>query len=269
MNSRLHSGTPQITAVQRRDQYHVNRHVLPSVKSTSTLFYCVPAVRKARSPSYERACGCAARRGLAGRPYRGVRGRLAGSGHPPAAATGAGRVLAAGRHPAGSVGHVHPGIQPDAGRLGPGQPHSGGPPDLLERRPGRAARDGQQCPVRRRAVAARPGHCLAPHGPHRARCVDRLVTRSLVARRGPGRRAHPGGQPGDRRARRGDSVCAARRAAVAAGPTRRAGPVRRSPGDRRPSRPGSLATALGQPGLLRGAARPTGPRRRCPARSPR
>ncbi len=102
------------------------------------------------------------------------------------------------------------------------------PPWWPTRSPGTPAwsrsRDGQQRPVRVRAVAARAGHCLAPDGPRRARCVDRLVAGGLVARRGPGRRAHPGREPGDRRTRRSDHLRTARGAAVAAGPSRRPAP---------------------------------------------
>ena len=110
-------------------------------------------------------------------------------------------------------------------------------------------------PVRCRAVAARAGHRRAPDGPCRAGRLDRLVAGCLVAGRRPGRRAHPGRQPGHRCPRRGDHLRAAGGAAVAAGPGQPPGPVRGRPGRRRTGGAGPLAAAVGQHGLSRGPAR--------------
>ena len=78
-----------------------------------------------------------------------------------------------------------------------------------------------------------------------------MVAGCVVVRRRPRRCPERRREPGERRSRRGDLVCAASRAAVAGRPAGRDRPVRGGPGGRCTSGPAAVADAVGQPGLLR------------------
>ena len=108
--------------------------------------------------------------------------------------------------------------------------------------------------LRDHPAAARHRDRVAAHGAARPGRLDRVGAGRVVVRRGARDGAERQREPGQRRSRCGDHLRAARGAAVAGRPRRDAGALHRGAGGGDSGRPGAVARALAQPGLLRAAA---------------
>ena len=140
------------------------------------------------------------------------------------------------------------------------EPGGRGPADQLGRHARRASPGAAERGLRHDPAAAGDRDRLAAHGTRGAGRLGGLVAGRVVVRRGTRDGADRRREPGQRRARRGDPLRAARGAAVAVRPwfARQAGAVRGGARGGRPGGAGAVAGALAQPGLLRAAAREPG-----------